>query len=199
MPVYKILQPPMNIWRDGGVVPLWDEIELPEETAIELIEQGMIADPNAVETVAKEPQPFAISNPPLLVTIASRSFQLWQTVWLDPTVAEPLLEAGLIEATAAVPIAVDSVEEIADEDSIPPFVSGIPDIEPIVPTESSPPANIVIPDLDTLNAEEAIAAINGITGEDEATVLALLLDSEEAGKKRKTVIAAIKERAGFAI
>jgi hypothetical protein len=55
-----------------------------------------------------------------------------------------------------------------------------------------------IPDIEKMNADEAIEAINGISGEGEATILTLLLDSEESGKKRKTVIAAIKERTGFA-
>jgi hypothetical protein len=76
---------------------------------------------------------------------------------------------------------------IFNEDENPPVV---------IPTP--PPANVLIPALETMNADEAIAAINGISGEDEATILTLLLDSEEVGKNRKSVIAAIKEKAGFA-
>jgi hypothetical protein len=89
----------------------------------------------------------------------------------------------------AVPIVIDSVTNV---DTIPPFVNGIPDAPDVV--EAS--GEMSIPDLEALNAEDAIEQIQAIAKmdtEESVQLLNLLLETEEQGKKRKTVIAAINE------
>lgn len=60
-------------------------------------------------------------------------------------------------------------------------------------TDPPPPADPELPDLSVLNAEESIAAIKQIG---DRTALELLLEAEQSGKKRSTVINAINEQLG---
>ena len=132
-----------------------------------------------------------------IVNYNPRPFALYLAVELQTTVGSILLKDGANNLTDR---QVDELIRLKATDGFEfgPAIEVLGEIDSASPVNAPPESlnqalNADIPDIENMTAEDAIDAIEEITDGD---VLSLLLEAESAGKKRKTVIAALNEALG---